>query len=818
MKILIGVFVVLMPLSLIAGCGRAAPTAVPVTPSQTQVPLTATLIPPTEKPVQPTATEFALTPAQPTELPIVEDLTFEAPRGFSPLIDGTLSDDEWANAQKVELTSGELLLMSDGDYLYIGIRSELLGLGSLCVYRDDEVSVLHSSAALGTAAFVKTNSEDWERTRIFNWTNRDTSQSQKAQNARQSHLDEENWLASNGLMGDSSEMEYQISMRDGKVQLAVTYLESPGYSTAAVWPANLEDDCRNIELLQGDAPAFLMFAPEKWMTITAQPSIGGSSGGVIAYTSRQDGNMEVYVMNADRSDLHRLTNHPGEDYWPTWSPDGAQIAFASERDGNFEIYAMNADGTNLRRLTHETGNDLEPAWSPDGVQIAFMVYRDGKSDIFIMGSDGNDRQRLTDTAGDNYLPKWSPDGAQIVFVSEQDGNPEIYLMNSDGSDPRRLTDNPGDDLYPSWSPDGTQISFYSGREGYSELYVMDIDSGDLRQLTDDDAAVWVSDWSPDGSRIAFTSNRDGNREIYIMDVDSGNLERLTNNHVLDGIPAWQPQPKSTGASPGDAWTRAADGMVMLYLAGGTFQMGSTETEIEDAITLCQEHYKICNRWYYMREHPQHAVSLDAYWLDQTEVTNAQYRRCVEDGVCQEPSTCKKGEPTYSDIDKSDHPVVCVSWDDAQDYCNWSGGRLPTEAEWEYAFRGEQRLIYPWGDIFDGTKLNYCDVNCDVSHADERYDDGYTKTAPVGSYPDSASWSGVLGMGGNVSEWVADWLGDYTPEAESNPTGPLEGNENIVKGCSWFFHPAYCRGAARASVNPDTRFDYLGFRCAISVGE
>ena len=144
--------------------------------------------------------------------------------------------------------------------------------------------------------------------------------------------------------------------------------------------------------------------------------------------------------------------------------------------------------------------------------------------------------------------------------------------------------------------------------------------------------------------------------------------------------------------------------------------------------------------------------------------------------------------------------------------------MPTEAEWEYASRGGPGFIYPWGDTFDGTRLNYCDANCEASHADDRFDDGYVKTSPVESHPGDVSWSSVWGMSGNVSEWVADWLGDYASQAESNPTGPETGSEKMVKGCSWFFHPTYCRGAARPSISPDTRFDYLGFRCATSTSE
>jgi formylglycine-generating enzyme required for sulfatase activity len=255
-------------------------------------------------------------------------------------------------------------------------------------------------------------------------------------------------------------------------------------------------------------------------------------------------------------------------------------------------------------------------------------------------------------------------------------------------------------------------------------------------------------------------------------------------------------------------------MTMVYVPGGSFGMGSTEAEIEEAIALCREHYPICNQWYYDREAPMHTTTLDAFWIDQTEVTNAQFSHCVEEGACEEPSTCTKGDPTYSVPEFSEHPVVCVDWNQAAAYCGWAGAHLPTEAEWEYVSRGVKRSIFPWGDSFVGTKLNYCDQNCEQSHADERYDDGYNRTAPASAFPDEMSWCGALGMGGNVSEWTADWFAPFSPEASTNPTGPASGENKMIKGCSWFSPPAYCRGSARPSVPLETRFDYLGFRCAM----
>lgn len=306
---------------------------------------------------------------------------------------------------------------------------------------------------------------------------------------------------------------------------------------------------------------------------------------------------------------------------------------------------------------------------------------------------------------------------------------------------------------------------------------------------------------------------------FVLVIISGCRASVSNVQIS---PTTQPQPETQAAPTPqdyqeDVWLREKDEMKMVYIPGGTFQMGSTEIEIEDAIKLCQEHYSICNRWYYERESPTHSVSLDEFWIDQTEVSNAQYRLCVEAGSCVEPTNCKKGAPTFGDPDKSDHPVVCINWEEALNYCEWAGTRLPTEAEWEYAFRGVERRIYPWGNAFDGTRLNYCDVNCSQAHADDRFDDTFSHTAPVGSFSSGISWAGVSNMSGNVSEWVADWFGEYSDEARTNPSGPITGNEKMIKGCSWFFHPTYCRGSF-ASVSPDTRFDDLGFRCVAPDNE
>jgi formylglycine-generating enzyme required for sulfatase activity len=216
------------------------------------------------------------------------------------------------------------------------------------------------------------------------------------------------------------------------------------------------------------------------------------------------------------------------------------------------------------------------------------------------------------------------------------------------------------------------------------------------------------------------------------------------------------------------------------------------------------------------ELPQHSVFLDMYWIDRTEVTNAQYAICVADsGACKPPANnySLTRDSYYGNDQYAEYPVVFVSWEQATAYCAWSGRRLPTEAEWEYAARGPEPRIYPWGNSFDGTLVNYCDVNCQTAWKDNSFDDGYGDTAPVGKYPNGASMYGVLDMAGNVYEWVSDWYGPYSPDYQTNPTGPVSGLEKIIRGGSWGDDPAHVRSSMRSPITIDNWLNFIGFRCA-----
>jgi formylglycine-generating enzyme required for sulfatase activity/predicted Ser/Thr protein kinase len=216
---------------------------------------------------------------------------------------------------------------------------------------------------------------------------------------------------------------------------------------------------------------------------------------------------------------------------------------------------------------------------------------------------------------------------------------------------------------------------------------------------------------------------------------------------------------------------------MVYVPAGEFTMGSDDGGSD--------------------EQPVHTVYLDAFYIDRTEVTNAQYRACVEAGVCD----ALRYTTYYDSADYAQHPVVYVSWSDAEAYCRWAGKRLPTEAEWEKAARGTDGRTYPWGEGID----------CD--HA--QYDECDGETVPVGSKPKGASPYGALDMAGNVWEWMADWYdsGYYSQSLARNPPGPDSGEYRVLRGGSWYYSQRHADCTSRDSNYPRRRNFNVGFRCA-----
>ena len=235
--------------------------------------------------------------------------------------------------------------------------------------------------------------------------------------------------------------------------------------------------------------------------------------------------------------------------------------------------------------------------------------------------------------------------------------------------------------------------------------------------------------------------------------------------------------------------------------------------------------------------PVHKVTLSPFCIDKTEVTVAAFRACVQAGDCPPPSATvewKDIKPedktkwsqfcTWGKTGLDRHPINCVDWKQASAYCEWTGGRLPTEAEWEYAARGNAGRSYPWGnEPPDAKRLNACGSEC-ASMGKKRFDeswkamypgdDGWPATAPVGSYPKGASPFGVLDMAGNVWEWTADIFAEDGPDSVPRPQKPpSDAPPRALRGGGWNSNaPGRVQPAYPDGNEPGGRNLSLGFRC------
>ncbi len=220
---------------------------------------------------------------------------------------------------------------------------------------------------------------------------------------------------------------------------------------------------------------------------------------------------------------------------------------------------------------------------------------------------------------------------------------------------------------------------------------------------------------------------------------------------------------------------------LIYIGPSTFQMGSREGQHD--------------------EYPIHEVEIDGYYIEKYEVSYKQYYQCVEAGACREPAYTHD----FSDHpDLYEHPVVGVTWNDAETYCQWIDRRLPTEAEWEYAAKGDNNQSYPWGHAH---LPEYTNTRGD--------DDGYLESAPVKEFKKGASSKNILQMSGNAAEWVYDYYSEdfYAKGSHQNPKGASSGREKIVRGGSYQDPPYNVRASSRNSLPPTKYSQVIGFRCA-----
>jgi formylglycine-generating enzyme required for sulfatase activity len=279
--------------------------------------------------------------------------------------------------------------------------------------------------------------------------------------------------------------------------------------------------------------------------------------------------------------------------------------------------------------------------------------------------------------------------------------------------------------------------------------------------------------------------------------------------------------------PGEKRTNPTDGAEMVFVPGGEFLMGSDPKEIDEL--WAKTGWGADWKKFAADESPKHNVKVDGFWMCATEVTNEQYDKFLKATGHREPFYWKD-DP----FNGPKQPVVGVSWDDAQAYCKWAGARLPAEAEWEYAARGGDERIFPWGDEYppktkcgnfadefakrqfpDGVGLKLAlgdtvvDATLEFKFIVPGYDDGYGLTAPAGSFP--ANPFGLSDLAGNAGEWCADWYDKYPGSTVASDDYGTK--YRVLRGGGWFSRPDDLRCASRHRGDPSVRLCDFGFRCA-----
>ena len=240
-------------------------------------------------------------------------------------------------------------------------------------------------------------------------------------------------------------------------------------------------------------------------------------------------------------------------------------------------------------------------------------------------------------------------------------------------------------------------------------------------------------------------------------------------------------------------TLTATEPAMIFIPGGDFLRGRTHALPDDN-----------RKWFptlLKDDRPVRSIVLDPFYIDKHEVTNAQFSEFLRDTGGAPPYYWPQGKPESA---KQQHPVVNITWQDANAYCQWGGKRLPTEAEWERAARGlREGLKYPWGED-EPTK--------ELAHYDDMDGPGAVCQFPENTF-------GLCDMSGNVWEWCADWYEKdyYARSPEENPTGPEKGIYRVLRGGSWADAPKYLTTAYRSYARPDEQSPTIGFRCAKRFG-
>ncbi|MDX1992478.1 MAG: hypothetical protein SF029_08815 [bacterium] len=293
----------------------------------------------------------------------------------------------------------------------------------------------------------------------------------------------------------------------------------------------------------------------------------GAPSGELAFTSNQNGDWDVYLLDTAGQQTRLTAEGEEQDYFASWSFEGDMINFLTNRAGEMGPGQVGPEATGLRTLSiaeaitslfFEGRLDWDPAWTPADengeVRVLWASLRDLNLELYTRIGGSEEVQRLTSGGARDWFPAWSPDGTRLLFASDRDGNENIYVINADGSGLTALTDDPMDDIYPVWSLDGQTILFVSERQrelkdGFLDLYVMNADGSDQHLLAEGEVFRGDPTFTADGAQVAFMSNEEGDWNLYLVDADemtdpdAPSLRRLTESDRDELFPAWRPVPE-----------------------------------------------------------------------------------------------------------------------------------------------------------------------------------------------------------------------------------------------------------------------------------
>ena len=303
-----------------------------------------------------------------------------------------------------------------------------------------------------------------------------------------------------------------------------------------------------------------------------------------------------------------------------------------------------------------------------------------------------------------------------------------------------------------------------------------IDGGLVGRTSSD--APFVLDPVTTGKHEIAIMDASGRETRTVIQVEKGSRASVSLTLMPKSMSAGPSGLRSLGRNPqaAEEFWREKDGAIVVRIPGTEFRMGSAGGKGE------------------ANEHPQHPVRVQDFLMDKTEVTWGQYKRFLAASGHPSPKS-----PPWGMLDA--FPASGIKWDEAAAFCTWAGARLPTEAEWERAARGDDSRQYPWGNTFDPWRCN-------------TRDGGPHAPTAAAEYPDCVNSFGVLDLAGSVSEWCSDWLDDayYANSPVQNPTGPKTGTRRVSRGGGWMTPAQSASATARVGIDPSWRGPMQGFRC------